>query len=818
MQKNSITNKITPCCGLPFSVVYWWVSNLTLNSEADREFIISKISQGGIISIDAWKILINSGTLEADASLTKAEFLAWFDCGNQPTCEQLKIIIESYQLGVLLPSELPDNIATIDGFFAGVEKEGTTFTKAQILALVTTDFGGEIKVDSNPEPVGNMWFIASESGVYANAGGLSVDIEEGFTILNFDDGVWSKIVFPISVKSNEIEIYQQKEYASGKQFLKNNIFYRVNSDKVLLSNESPEDFVGDKVTLLKDLYNDILINGDIEVKEIDLNVNIKVLNDSLIYDALGGYRILKAQNYSFPNNVNNVIYLSASDSEFIDPKWQKRGNGENVYLISESFDTKHYVLRSNPISVASTSSSNGYVAKIDFFKMTPDKIDRYILFEQNGTLPPRNFVESQYIEQLKPFIDKYRERKSDVTLVQTGDSISTNLGWTTPRADAMYRPPMMTEHNLNSYLEEKLRWREQKYRRFDAPNVFTEILGGGTSTQMWDDGGVGGAWGITGNAYSLPLTKVIDGGTNSGVTYKFPAKMRRCNFILHTDYKWANTTKITVSQGNGLVQVKNDSDVWVEANNYVFSAQESPTLINGAFRKSQEQKRVHMRSLTNLTEKTITIQNVGAGRFGYWGVEYSPNEFMFTYVCASIGSQALYGMSFYESWRVDAFKPDLLLQQCCIINEGAISGETASPVITPEGFVQHFAEDYDRQIGKGYLVMPYIVWGGAVMGMVNPVTGEWGFSTYNGKNLTIDDYIGQLMNMYTEKEAPAVNFFYRFTELAERKAKLEGTNNIYTSAINGSGGDGNTFTIDTVHLNDYGEEILKRLLLPYFNL
>ena len=78
MKKNSITNKITPCCSLPFSVVYWWVSNLTLNSEADREFIISKISQGGIISIDAWKILINSGTLEADASLTKAEFFGVF--------------------------------------------------------------------------------------------------------------------------------------------------------------------------------------------------------------------------------------------------------------------------------------------------------------------------------------------------------------------------------------------------------------------------------------------------------------------------------------------------------------------------------------------------------------------------------------------------------------------------------------------------------------------------------------------------------------------------------------------------------------------
>ena len=99
MKKNIITNKITPCCGLPFSVVYWWVENLTLNSPSDRSFILSKISQNGTIAIDGWKVLINSGTLEADASLTKADFLAWFDCGNQPTCEQLKLIIEGYKMG-----------------------------------------------------------------------------------------------------------------------------------------------------------------------------------------------------------------------------------------------------------------------------------------------------------------------------------------------------------------------------------------------------------------------------------------------------------------------------------------------------------------------------------------------------------------------------------------------------------------------------------------------------------------------------------------------------------------------------------------------
>lgn len=109
MQKNSLTNKISPCCSLPFSVVYWWVSNLTLNSDADREFIISKISQNGAISIEGWKVLANSATLESDASFNRATLLGWFDCGRQPSCEQLKMIIEGLVIGNWTP-EIEDEI------------------------------------------------------------------------------------------------------------------------------------------------------------------------------------------------------------------------------------------------------------------------------------------------------------------------------------------------------------------------------------------------------------------------------------------------------------------------------------------------------------------------------------------------------------------------------------------------------------------------------------------------------------------------------------------------------------------------------------
>ena len=164
MQKNSITNKITPCCGLPFSVIYWWVSNLTLNSESDRQFILSKISQGGMISIDAWKVLINSGTLEADASLTKAEFLAWFDCGKQPTCEQLKLIIEGYKMGSWV---------------------------GDLNEISFVNVLGNLKI-TDTAPTTQGLYILADVGTYANIGGL-VAAADKLNYAYFDGTTWSKV-------------------------------------------------------------------------------------------------------------------------------------------------------------------------------------------------------------------------------------------------------------------------------------------------------------------------------------------------------------------------------------------------------------------------------------------------------------------------------------------------------------------------------------------------------------------------------------------------------------------------------------------------
>lgn len=210
MKKNSITNKITPCCSLPFSVVYWWVSNLTLNSEADRSFVLSKINQNGTIAIDGWKVLINSGTLEADASLTKSEFLNWFNCKSQPNCEQLKIIIESLKVG---------NYNPIDEYGVGwTEQTAYENHDGKVIKKITGYIGGV--GDLPTELQQRIGFYFGENGEMVSDKNLAIDFKD----YNGEILELGAMVFPLE---NE------------EKFLFNNSLYVVKEGEELLNGETP---------------------------------------------------------------------------------------------------------------------------------------------------------------------------------------------------------------------------------------------------------------------------------------------------------------------------------------------------------------------------------------------------------------------------------------------------------------------------------------------------------------------------------------------------------------------------------------------------
>ena len=419
---------------------------------------------------------------------------------------------------------------------------------------------------------------------------------------------------------------------------------------------------------------------------------------------------------------------------------------------------------------------------------------------QNRYIPQKNAIKTPYYDYLKPFIQKYYARTSDVTIVQIGDSISTDLNWTYKRPDANERPPFCTEYNVNSYLEEKLRWKEQKYRRFDYAGVFTETLGGGTSSVKETDD----KWGTVGASFYYPITKVIDGGSNSGVTFKLPMNNKRISLILHSDQLFAPQTKVVIAEGNGKVDVWNGS-AWVEANNYTTSFQETSNPIVGQieqFYMDNAQRRLKFRN-KDLAEKTITVQNIGSGRFGYWGIEYSPNDYLFNYICASKGSHSIARLQQYETWMVDSFNPDLVLWQMPILNEGFGVDDRG---FDSSVFGAKFLNKYNALVGKGYLVLPYILWAATYSEFVD-TNGNFLNGLANGKIVSPFADVANIMQSFTTNDFDVINLFDRITEIAIDKAEIEG-GNVYSSALVGSGKNGNTFTIDGIHLNKLGEDIV----------
>ena len=527
-----------------------------------------------------------------------------------------------------------------------------------------------------------------------------------------------------------------------------------------------------------------------------LYVRISNATQEFVFDTLGGIRIIPPQSIDI--NDAEVLYLSKSATEFIEVDFNVKGNAENVYFWKERFDAPRSYKRKNIIGVFYGNWETQY----NTFEIQQVDTDK-------PWMPRKNSIKSPFYNDLKPFFDKMQMRTQDVTLVQIGDSISTDLNFTDKRPDANERPPFCTEYNLNSYLEEKLRWKEQKYRRFDYDGVFTDILGGGAASVIDESAD----WFLTGASFLFPITKLISGGTNAGVSFKMPSGIRRLSLILHSDAFFATSTQVTIAGGNGKVEVFNGTS-WVEANGYSTSFKETVPIAPGNIVRDNPQKRLKFRSLTDLTEKTISVQNVGTGRFGYWGIEYSPKEFMFTYVCSSKGSHGIDALRLYEEWMVDAYNPDLVLFQCCILNEKM--GQ-ATRVKTPTDFANYFKVYYEALEAKGYLIFPYIVWAATYSHFID-TSGNFlsGVNTTTGNPQTCFDDINYLTKMYEDKGAPILNLFSRFTEIGLEKSDLEGSN-LYDSALVGSGKNGETFLTDGVHLNKVGNEILFRLLEPYLN-
>lgn len=440
------------------------------------------------------------------------------------------------------------------------------------------------------------------------------------------------------------------------------------------------------------------------------------------------------------------------------------------------------------------------------------------------------------------FRQHFYAKDKDLCVVNTGTSLTARSSeHCTTLVDAPYRPPLLHSNNFASHIWNALCWEGQQYRRYDAENFFTES-GTGWQTQSniedWDDG-----------SYRAGLTRFTnDGGS---VSFVVPIDAWQFNFIYRSDSAGSEACVISIAEGNGKMEVWNGS-AWVEANGYTFSEREaavtrlpSITVTNPSTGTQSTytnyqvkgnttyQKRLKMRCKSGDIDsrdatKTVTITSA-SGRLLYWGVEWSPRQYMITYINAARGSHtslvnSTVSLCHYQDNEVWGFNPDLLLSEDPIHNAGGSGVPNAqrrayySDVSEQFWFAENGVSMKDRCSDLGLTEPEWALFN---------TTITWNFGGIN-KDGTLK--IGAIANgllMWSALDSQSSVYMYMLTNhpsiiyINAVKNWVEAGMACYHSmkaATVGSGKDGLTFTNEGSHWNDTGCKVMARVILPILDL
>lgn len=436
------------------------------------------------------------------------------------------------------------------------------------------------------------------------------------------------------------------------------------------------------------------------------------------------------------------------------------------------------------------------------------------------------------------FRQHWLKKDKDLCVVHTGTSLTARTTeHHSTHSEASSRPPLMHSLNCASLLWDAMKWDNQNYRRYDYPSFFTEPTGTWAtdySLGEWDDG-----------PYRNGLTR-YSGTTGASVRFTIPANTWAARFIYRTDTTGAEQVQITVTEGNGVLQVENSSGVWVEANGHVFSMRESAPVARGISIPNPDadnsystmsiaskgnttyQKRIKMRSRwsgtdTRATAKTVTMTGLTSGRMMYWGLEWSPREYMLTYVNAARGGHntnalTTLGLPRFQDNEVWSFAPDLLFFELAIYNDGAHSSATQAG-----GRWRRLADNY---IFNGDYELSL-----AARGAYHGLTPEIGFFTASVGPLGIaagggmstgiqgDGTVMSSLDKFSQAVAWTLENHSEIVVINATRRWVDAATAIYGSLLAGqtqSERVGPTMTHDGEHWNDVGSRIMAKALLPLF--
>lgn len=622
----------------------------------------------------------------------------------------------------------------------------------------------------------------------------------------------------VSIVTNSLSTMQLEEGTSVTSYESYNPIPKVDTSKIIdnsipLSKLENGFLKGSRIS--KNLADYRTFENGFYVSE---TTGLKIPNGDF---SISPFIAIKPDTYYIQTNGNRVaFYSSANEASFI----------SGLAAMGDPFKTPlnaNFIRVCTPITEKPNYQLEEGTVRTAYEDYLTYKLDKSLVagLEEIETETETEIPKiSKQLKDFAPnFYKKWALRNSDITLVLNGESIATTNYYAEPYTDAKNRPPLMTEKNFTTFIEEALRWEGQKYFRFDNVGIFTEV--GTASTKEYDK-----AWDWTRSVEAeLPavnnrpaITRILE-GNNCSVSYVIPTTAKRCDFIFRTDYLNANNAVVAISAGNGKVQVFDEnSSSWIEANGYSYSAKEDGVLLPQSHYKSMYQKRLKMRKVNiNDSGISVTITNNGSGRLTYWGYQTSPLEYIFDFILSARGGHSISRLENFEAWDTDYYKPDLILWQVPIINEGLDVGNAdfspKTTTKTKEQYAINITDKYADYKSKPYApdVVSFMLWFGFANNGID-TNNNWVFANDpNGNKVSIPTYIYHSIGAMETLNQNVIDLFSLIHKYSLEDSKNKGSN-IVSNILTGSGIMGSTFTIDGVHYNTNGNNVVYKMFGEFF--
>ena len=739
------------------------------------------------------------------------------------------------------------------GFVAKVNESNTAIRSLEWCGGTTRVTGSPTNA-TIPSDCNFVYFVLSETYTFPT-----------FTI----DGV--AVDFSKSLPSRILAVEKKSADINGLQTILNG--QTVNGIKQITINAMSEmlDYSS------KNLYNPANAAPTLRVQLATL----KIITDSGLYGSTGFIEVEEGEWYTFSANQVSVYQgayfaadanLSAGQSAlqaitFTNPVsgvgkcfQVPTGIGAKYVLITLNANSDHTAITSTNVQLEKGEMATDYKPYDPQPKIkesllqggggggviTTDTLAQYTTFG--------NLKYAGIADKIPNFRKHWILKDKDLVVVNTGTSLTARSSeHCTILADAAYRPPLMHSNNFATHIWNALKWEGQQYRRYDAKaeqggnaDMFTETGTFQTQSNIadWDDG-----------AYRAGFTRYTE-DANAAVAFVIPDDAYQFNFIYRTDQHGSTACVVAVMQGNGYLQAWNGS-AWVEANGYSFSMLESAvtTLSSISYRSPNSapgstplslgnvqtkgnttyQKRLKMRTVSRGNALNVSISSA-SGRFMYWGVEWSPRQYMITYINAARGSHnslitnnvGSHNLIHYQDNEVWSFEPDLLLTEDPIHNSGG--GGLPSTSYKSYYFAnvtENFFFDTTNSVSMtarcttllGASKVPEMVIFNSTLtynfGAFDTDSGELFVSKladgacWTALDAQMSCYLAVLTNHPTAVYINAVKGWV--------EAAVACYGNL-ASATEGSGKNGLTFTNEGSHWNDTGSKVMARLILPVLDL